>query len=51
MASQFKTVGIYGRVKNPGVVDTLKALITFLRELKQDFVVERETGHALHDVH
>ena len=49
MATQFKTIGIYGRVKNPGVVDTLKALIAFLNQLKQDFVVEKETGHALND--
>ncbi len=49
MASQFKTVGIYGRVRNPGVIDTLKVLIAFLRNLKQDFVVEHETGEPLND--
>ena len=49
MASQFKTVGIYGRVRSPGVIDSLKAVITFLRELKQEFVVETETGESLND--
>lgn len=49
MASQFKTIGIYGRVRNPGVIDSLKVLIAFLRELKQDFVVEQETGQPLDD--
>ena len=49
MTSQFKTVGIYGRVKNPGVIDTLKALIAFLRHHQQDLVVEKETGLSLND--
>lgn len=49
MTSQFKTVGIYGRVKNPGVIDSLKALIAFLRQLEQDFVVEKETGQLIND--
>ncbi len=49
MASQFKTVGLYGRVRNPGVIDSLKAVIGFLRSLEQDFVVEKETAHPLND--
>lgn len=49
MASQFKTVGIYGRVRSPGVIDSLKALIAFLRLHQQDFVVELETGQPLND--
>lgn len=49
MASQFKTIGIYGRVNNPGVIDSLKVIIAFLRQLNQDFVVEKETGKSLND--
>jgi NAD+ kinase len=49
MASQFKTIGIYGRVRSPGVIDSLKAVITFLRQINQDFVVESETGQPLDD--
>lgn len=49
MASQFKTIGIYGRVNNPGVIDSLKAIIAFLRQLNQDFVVEKITGDSLND--
>lgn len=49
MASQFKTIGLYGRVKSPGVIDSLKAVIGFLRQINQDFVVEAETGEALDD--
>lgn len=49
MASQFKTVGLYGRVKSPGVVDTLRTLIAFLRDMKQDFVIEKESGLSLND--
>lgn len=49
MASQFKTIGIFGRVRNPGVTETLKALIQFLRNLNKDIVVDAETATALND--
>lgn len=49
MASQFKTIGIYGRVNNPGVIDSLKVVIAFLRASKQEFVVEKETCKSLDD--
>ncbi|HTM64044.1 MAG TPA: NAD(+) kinase [Gammaproteobacteria bacterium] len=49
MPSQFKTIGIYGRVNNPGVIDSLRVVIAFLRELNQDFVVEKVTGQTLSD--
>lgn len=45
----FKTVGIFGRVKNSGVRETLKALIHYLSELQQDFFVENETAAQLND--
>lgn len=49
MPSPFKTIGIYGRVKNPGVVETLKALIHYLRDLGQEILVDAETAGELHD--
>jgi NAD+ kinase len=47
--SQFNTIGIMGRVKNPGVSTTLMALIALLRELKQTFLVDAETASTLND--
>lgn len=49
MSTRFKTIGIFGRVKNPGVKETLKALILFLQNLKQDILVEAETAEPLED--
>jgi NAD+ kinase len=49
MVSQFKTVGIIGRVRSAGVKETLKTLIDFLHHLKQDFCVEKETAAVLDD--
>lgn len=49
MKSQFKTVGIYGRVATPGILETLKTLITYLKELGQPLVVEMDTAAALND--
>ncbi len=45
----FKTVGIFGRVQNPGVRETLKALVHYLSKLHQDFFVESETACQLND--
>lgn len=50
MASQFKTVGILGRVKNSGTIETIKALIHYLRTLNQDLIVESETADMLEDI-
>ena len=47
MASTFKTVGIFGRVKSPGVIETINALITFLQDLNQPFLIESETAASL----
>lgn len=49
MASQFKIIGIIGRVKNPGIIETLKALILYLRSLNQEIVIDSETAEALED--
>lgn len=44
MVTSFKTIGIFGRVKNPGVKETVKTLIHYLTDLKQTFFVEEETA-------
>jgi NAD+ kinase len=49
MASQFKTIGIFGRVRNNGVADTIKSLIHYLHEIKQDVLVEADTAVQLKD--
>lgn len=49
MPSEFKVVGIFGRVNNPGVVETLKALIQFLKSLNQEIIVDEETARSLDD--
>lgn len=49
MSTMFKTVGIFGRVKNNGVKETLKALINYLHQLSQNVLVEAETAEPLND--
>jgi NAD+ kinase len=49
MNKAFKIVGIIGRVKNPGVKETLVTLIKYLRSLQQEFVIEAETAEHLDD--
>lgn len=49
MKHSFKTIGIIGRLKNPGVKETLKALVAYLTHLKHDFVVETDTAESLAD--
>lgn len=44
MAIHFKRVGVMGRVKNAGVIETIKTLLDFLCELKVDVVIETETA-------
>ncbi len=48
MASIFNNIGILGRLKNPGVKETLKTLIQHLTQLSQHFYVEIETAESLH---
>lgn len=49
MVSKFKVIGIYGRVKNHGVIEALKALIGYLRSLRQEIIMDTETAEALED--
>lgn len=49
MVSQFSVIGIYGRAKNPGVTETLKALVSYLRSLNQTILVDEETAYAIED--
>jgi NAD+ kinase len=49
MTTKFKTIGILGRVKNPGVRETLKTLIHFLQDFALDIFVEIETAEPLND--
>lgn len=49
MASQFQTIGLLGRVRSPGVKETLKTLVNFLQSIKQSFIVEAETAAELDD--
>lgn len=47
MTAKFETIGIIGRVKTPGVKDTLKALVNYLFDLNQKIVIESETADSL----
>ncbi|MCD6038704.1 MAG: nadK [Gammaproteobacteria bacterium] len=49
MSSTFKIIGIYGRVKNHGVTDTIRALIDYLNPLCQKVLIESETAEPLND--
>ncbi len=49
MQNKFKTVGVFGRVKNLGVRETLKVLIQYLTELSLKILVESETADALNN--
>lgn len=49
MSSTFKTIGLYGRVRNPGVLETLKAVIHYLTDLGYPLVVEAETAQPLNN--
>lgn len=49
MSGKFKTIGIIGRVKTPGVRDTLRALIDYLVDMKQQILVETETAESIND--
>jgi NAD+ kinase len=47
MPKTFQKIGIIGRVRNPGVKETLKTLTDYLLKLKQDFIIESETAESL----
>jgi NAD+ kinase len=49
MPIQFNTIGVLGRVKNPGVMETLKTLICFLNDLSVTTFVDTETALSLND--
>lgn len=49
MPSPFNTIGVFGRVKNPGVMQTLKALVARLNTLERKVLVDAETATALAD--
>lgn len=49
MTSQFKTVGIFGRVQSPEIRETLTCLINYLKKLGQAIVVEEETAQSIAD--
>lgn len=49
MAAPFKTIGIIGRVKTPGVKDTLKTLVDYLIRLDQNIVIETESAEPLNN--
>ena len=47
MGTAFKHIGIIGRVRTPGVKETLHELITFLRKIKQTIYIETETADSI----
>ena len=49
MNKSFKTIGIIGRLRNPGVKQTLNALAQYLKSLKQNLLIETETAESLED--
>jgi NAD+ kinase len=49
MALQFKVIGIFGRVKNPGVCETLKALVEYLQAFNLEILIDAETAESLDD--
>lgn len=51
MPTAFKSIAIFGRVKNPGVRETLRTLIAYLQEQKVSIFVESETAEPLNNPH
>src|SRR5689334_4282155 len=49
MTTTFNTIGIIGRVRNPGVKETLKILIRYLKDLGKKTLIESETASVLED--
>ncbi len=49
MGTSFKSIGIIGRVRNPGIKETLSLLIRYLEKLKQEIYIEQETAESLNE--
>ncbi len=49
MVTQFKNIGIIGRVRNPGVKETLHALIQYLQKLDLQIYIEEETAENINE--
>ena len=47
MNAAFNVIGIFGRVKNQGVIETLEALVQYLESLNKELVIETETALLL----
>jgi len=50
MPKSIKTLGLIGRVTNPGVKETLKILIDYLHHLDKKTFIDQETAASLADV-
>lgn len=46
----FKSIGIFGRLRNIGVKETLKTLIEFLQQHNKNIYIEKETADAFNDI-
>lgn len=49
MPTQFKVIGVFGRVNHHLVTTTLKTLISYLQTLQLEILVDTETAEALND--
>jgi NAD+ kinase len=49
MASQFKVIGIFGRVNHSHIHETLKNLVSYLQSLPVEIIVDAETAESLED--
>ncbi|HLB42560.1 MAG TPA: NAD(+) kinase [Gammaproteobacteria bacterium] len=49
MPAPFNIIGIFGRVKNPGVIETLRALTIYLKTLNREVLIDAETASAMDD--
>jgi len=49
MVSQFKVIGIFGRIQSPEIQETVRCLVDFLQSLGQSIVIEEETAQGLSD--
>ncbi len=50
MSSPFNIIGIFGRAKNPGVIETLKALTIYLKKLNREVLIDAETALTINDL-
>jgi NAD+ kinase len=49
MSLKFNTIGVIGRLRNPGVKETLDALVKYLVSLGKKVVIEADTAESLHE--